>query len=149
MTHKAIICDIDGTIADNSHRQHWVRSKPKNWTAFNAMIADDLPIWEVIDTVNMFREEGYKLIIVTAREGTLEYVTRDWLARHYIEYDAYYMREAKDYRDDTIVKSEILDQIIADHPDWTPWIAFDDRDKVVAMWRQRGIKCFQVAPGDF
>jgi hypothetical protein len=26
---------------------------------------------------------------------------------------------------------------------------FDDRDKVVAMWRRRGIPCFQVAPGDF
>jgi hypothetical protein len=26
---------------------------------------------------------------------------------------------------------------------------YDDRDKVVAMWRRNGIPCFQVAPGDF
>jgi hypothetical protein len=26
---------------------------------------------------------------------------------------------------------------------------FDDRDKVVKMWRENGINCFQVAPGDF
>jgi hypothetical protein len=26
---------------------------------------------------------------------------------------------------------------------------FDDRDKVVKMWRDNGIICFQVAPGDF
>jgi hypothetical protein len=26
---------------------------------------------------------------------------------------------------------------------------YDDRDKVVAMWRRNGISCFQVAPGDF
>ena len=26
---------------------------------------------------------------------------------------------------------------------------FDDRDKVVAMWRSKGVACFQVAPGDF
>jgi hypothetical protein len=26
---------------------------------------------------------------------------------------------------------------------------FDDRDKVVKMWRSNGIACFQVAPGDF
>jgi hypothetical protein len=26
---------------------------------------------------------------------------------------------------------------------------FDDRDKVVAMWRSMGVPCFQVAPGDF
>lgn len=26
---------------------------------------------------------------------------------------------------------------------------FDDRDKVVAMWREAGVPCFQVAPGEF
>ena len=26
---------------------------------------------------------------------------------------------------------------------------FDDRQKVVDMWRNNGISCFQVAPGDF
>ena len=28
-------------------------------------------------------------------------------------------------------------------------LAFDDRDRVVAMWREEGVPCFQVAPGDF
>ena len=26
---------------------------------------------------------------------------------------------------------------------------FDDRNRVVAMWRDAGIPCFQVAPGEF
>ncbi|WP_435575134.1 hypothetical protein [Burkholderia plantarii] len=26
---------------------------------------------------------------------------------------------------------------------------FDDRDSVVAMWRDAGVTCFQVAPGEF
>lgn len=26
---------------------------------------------------------------------------------------------------------------------------FDDRDKVVSMWRSNGVACFQVAPGGF
>jgi hypothetical protein len=26
---------------------------------------------------------------------------------------------------------------------------FDDRQKVVDMWRELGLTCFQVAPGDF
>ena len=26
---------------------------------------------------------------------------------------------------------------------------FDDRDKVVKMWREEGLTCMQVAPGDF
>jgi hypothetical protein len=27
--------------------------------------------------------------------------------------------------------------------------AFDDRDRVVQMWRAAGVTCFQVAPGEF
>lgn len=28
-------------------------------------------------------------------------------------------------------------------------VVFDDRDRVVAMWREEGVPCFQVAPGAF
>jgi len=28
-------------------------------------------------------------------------------------------------------------------------MVFDDRDKVVNMWRENGIPCLQVAPGNF
>ena len=30
-----------------------------------------------------------------------------------------------------------------------PDAVYDDRNKVVAMWREEGIQCFQVALGDF
>ena len=30
-----------------------------------------------------------------------------------------------------------------------PTLVFDDRDRVVAVWRKHGIRCCQVAPGDF
>ena len=58
-----------------------------------------------------------------------------------------YMRASGDYRADTIVKAELLDQIIA--AGWSPIMAFEDRASVVTMWRERGIPCCQVAPGDF
>jgi hypothetical protein len=60
---------------------------------------------------------------------------------------ALYMRPARDSRDDGIVKSELLDRIIADG--YEPWLAIDDRDRVVEMWRARGLTCLQCAPGDF
>ena len=28
-------------------------------------------------------------------------------------------------------------------------MVFDDRDRVVNMWRRNGVVCAQVAPGDF
>ena len=32
---------------------------------------------------------------------------------------------------------------------WCPDLVFEDRDRVVQMWRNEGIQCCQVAPGDF
>jgi hypothetical protein len=58
-----------------------------------------------------------------------------------------WMRPAGDYRDDSIIKSELLDQILA--AGYKPELVFDDRDRVVSMWREREIPCFQVAPGNF
>jgi hypothetical protein len=46
-----------------------------------------------------------------------------------------------------VIKGEILDQMLVDG--YTPTIAVDDRNQVVDMWRARGLRCLQVAPGDF
>jgi hypothetical protein len=62
-------------------------------------------------------------------------------------YAALYMRADGDHRPDFQVKGELLDRLIGD--DWNPLMAFDDRDQVVKMWRQRGIPCAQVADGNF
>ena len=52
-----------------------------------------------------------------------------------------YMRSEGDYRPDYVIKSQILDAILADGYE----IAFvvDDRPSVVAMWRERGLVCLQ------
>ena len=57
------------------------------------------------------------------------------------------MRAEGDRRQDDLVKSDLLDKIRIDGFD--PVIAFDDRDKVVKMWRERGLRCLQVDRGDF
>jgi hypothetical protein len=57
------------------------------------------------------------------------------------------MREAGDKRPDDAVKRRMLRRAakLGKRPD----VIFDDRDRVVKMWRSEGIPCFQVAPGDF
>lgn len=58
------------------------------------------------------------------------------------------MRKAGDHRDDVEVKREWLHEI--EPPEWNRLTAvFDDRSRVVEMWRAAGVPCFQVAPGDF
>jgi len=57
-----------------------------------------------------------------------------------------FMRKDKDYRQDYMVKQDILDK----HIDKSKvWVVLDDRDQVVQMWRRNGLTCLQVADGNF
>jgi hypothetical protein len=142
-----IIFDIDGTLADIEHRRHYVFAKPKNWKAFNAGAAyDSVNIPVALMAYNMYMC-GHRIILCSGRTSDMRTVTETWLSENKIHYNRLYMRPEKDYRSDDIVKEELLDQIIKDGFD--PKCVFDDRKRVVDMWRRRGIPCFQVAEGDF
>ena len=143
---RAVIFDIDGTVADITHRRHFVASKPKNWAAFNQTMHMDAPKHDIIAIMDTFRQEN-AIIMCSGRGMEWMQVTMDWLGKHGVVYDRLYMRPVKDYRADNIIKKELLDQIIADG--FEPWLVFDDRDQVVKMWRENGITCCQVAEGNF
>lgn len=145
--HKCFICDIDGTIADLSHRRKWIEDKPKNWAAFEANMHLDKPIEHTIALVKMLKEQGLTLIMCSGRGEQNRQVTEDWLKDNGIDYEKLYMRKKKDYRADDIIKEELLDKIIGDG--YNPTLVFDDRNRVVEMWRRRGLTCIQVAEGDF
>ena len=144
---KIIIFDIDGTLADLTHRVHLVRTKPHNWPAFFAGVGDDDVIVELAFLADLLHKDGHKIILCSGRGKDIEKNTVDWLNKHKIKFDDIYMRAEKDYRDDTIVKSELADLIEKDHG--PIFMVFDDRQKVVDMWRARGIKTLQCAKGDF
>ena len=57
------------------------------------------------------------------------------------------MRSKGDHRSDTEVKKEIYDKYIKDK--YNILCVFEDRDKVVKMWRDEGLLCNQVYYGDF
>lgn len=145
-----VIFDIDGTLANCEHRLHWVRSKPKNWPAFNRAMKDDTPYWDIVWMLRGWYGDGLTILIASGRNEDDRAVTEMWLnevAKISGMYEKLYMRASKDYRSDDIVKSEILDQMRADG--YNPTMAIDDRQQVVDMWRRRGLRCLQVAPGDF
>ena len=70
-----------------------------------------------------------------------------WLINHHVFYDKLYMRKAGDHQDDSTLKLELLAKLRADG--YEPIMAFDDRNRVVKMWRSVDIPCCQVAEGDF
>jgi phosphoglycolate phosphatase-like HAD superfamily hydrolase len=144
---KIVVFDVDGTLANNDHRSHWVKTKPKNWKAFHKGTPHDTPYPEVVDIAQTYNEKGAIIVICSAREEIHREATQEWLIRHEIPFDALYMRPKNDYRDDAIIKIELLEKIRKDYGE--PFMWFDDRNKVVDALRANGVKVLQVRPGDF
>lgn len=146
---KAILVDIDGTIADITHRAHHVNnpSEQKNWPAFNATMHKDLPKQDVIAVIKAMANHGYPIILVTGRFEEFREVTTAWLLKHGIPYSKLIMRQNGDYRSDHIIKRRIYHEQIYGSYDIIG--VFDDRDSVVQMWREQGLTCFQVQKGDY
>lgn len=144
---KCWIVDIDGTVANTEHRIHYITNGHKNWDAWHAHAHKDEPIEQMVDLLDMAVTFGIKIVLCTARDEKRREDTVKWFKEHEIPYDVLYMRKIGDRRDDDIVKFELLERIYEDG--YEPTLVFDDRDRVVKMWRAAGLRCFQVAPGDF
>lgn len=141
------IVDIDGTVADNSARSQWVNYKPKNWKAYNSTMANDLPIDPVIEVVrSLHKNINNNIIFCSGREETYRDITTEWLNTYVFYPKNLYMRSLKDYRDDGIVKYELLLKIREDG--FNPVAAFDDRQRVCRMWIENGIHLFDVSQGN-
>lgn len=150
MQKKVIVFDIDGTVANIEHRRHWVQNKPKNWPAFNKAMHLDTPHADVIWLLQVLAaQEDVEIVFASGRGEEQRAVTEAWLAEIIgaDKFSMLLMRPAGDFRRDDIIKEEILDKLIAMGK--KPEMVFDDRNQVVDMWRRRGIRCMQVAPGDF
>lgn len=140
-----VIFDLDGTIANIDHRRYLVEQEPKYWDRFHQMCVNDRPNEKVIAMLNLLADQGYKIIILSGRDERVQNETRTWLAEHKIRYKHLKMRDHNDYTPDEVLKLSWLKKIGKRNVLYV----FDDRDKVVNMWREQGLTCFQVAKGDF
>jgi predicted kinase len=139
---KAIIVDLDGTLANCAHRQHHARTRPANWDAFFDGIPDDTAYEPVVWLVNEMAERGVKIILCSGRPESHRPQTLDWLMRYGVVFHELNMRATDDRRADWIVKEQMLSAILADGDDVI--FSVDDRDVVVEMWRRNGITCLQA-----
>jgi hypothetical protein len=147
------IFDLDGTLADLSHRAHLIQhvdynaNTPRQWEAFYAGMKHDTLIGPMRIVLHSLQMRRTGIVICTGRGEENRDVTEWWLTENNIFPDGLYMRAAGDFRQDVEVKGELADKILADG--WLPFVVFEDRSRVVEMWRARGLLCAQVARGDF
>lgn len=141
-----VVFDLDGTLADCEHRLHHIKGSekptPEQWDAFFAACADDKPIEHVLEILRILDESNHDVEIWSARSDQVRTETQRWLSTQGFE-GVLRMRKQGDHRNDDILKAEW----IAKHG--KPDLVFEDRARVVKMWRDMGVPCFQVAAGEF
>ena len=149
MTKRWVICDIDGTLADISHRRSFVRNGKKDWKSFLApeQVALDAPNKPVIDVVNSLAYTGIKVVTFSGRNERLRQTTLDWFTKHGVYgVSESFFREDHDFRRDDIVKEEMFHDV-RNMAGCDPLFAIDDRKQVVDMWIRLGVFVFDVAQG--
>lgn len=133
---KAIIVDIDGTVARHVSRSPYDYGK----------VSEDAPIESVLSVIRAL-SETYHVIFVSGRDNSCRHDTEAWLDDNYSPTYTLLMRDADDKRPDWVVKNEIYNDWII--PYYDILMVFDDRDQVVKHLRLRGITVAQVAEGRF
>lgn len=127
---KAIIVDVDGTIANKCDRS------PFEWDK----VGCDTPRLEIINMIRAFaRSYGATPIFLSGRDSVCRDITQGWINCHaYMDKDQeLYMRAQDDTRKDTIVKEELFWEHV--EPIYNVIAAFDDRPVIIRLWHKLGI----------
>ncbi len=161
-----VICDIDGTLMNVEDRRVFAveNKRPEdnkmNWDVFldpENMEKYDRPNWDVVFLIKKLMSTGSTIIFTSARNERHRDVSIKQIVHgcnismavttYSNKGNRLYLRRDGDFRGDEITKKEIFEKILTDG--FRPQLAFDDRDRVVSMWRSIGLPCFQVREGKF
>ncbi|MFE7773800.1 hypothetical protein ACFU5O_07865 [Streptomyces sp. NPDC057445] len=101
------VFDLDGTIAETGHRQHFLERKPRDWDGFFAAAPDDTPLTEGVSMAVEAAGEC-EVVYLTGRPERCRAATVEWLERHGLPTGRIFMRRNDDRRPARTTKLEIL-----------------------------------------
>jgi hypothetical protein len=150
----AWIFDIDGTVADITHRAHLIEKSADRPTIdwddfFKDMHLDSLFPWAK-DLVDICRLREYNILFVTGRSEKYRERTEQWFfdkLRLYPPQYQMFMRETDNYIQDDLMKEDILKNRILPHFD--VGVVVEDRRRVVDMYRRNGLRVLHVEDGNY
>lgn len=140
-----IVFDLDGTLSIVGDRVKFLQQEKKDWDSFYEACGED----RLNEPVAMLFRKLFAtntVKIVTGRREGVRGKTMKWLSDNRVPIASYnlHMRKDGDFRHDTIVKPELVNGFVSKIQ-----VVFEDRNSMVAKWREMGICCCQVAEGDF
>lgn len=161
------IFDIDGTLADNSHRLHHIKGDKKDWKSYHSpeLIMSDAYIcetWIILSALINSR----KVAFVTGRGEEQREVTTEWLSVGLSLYmslpcfdyatrikkyssQALFMRSKEDTKSKIPSYESKRKNLNLLRQNYNVVGAFDDRRQDVKMYREEGITVYDVNNGDY
>lgn len=128
------VFDIDGVLADVTHRLHHLQSRPKDWDAFFSAACADPPLPEGISRC---RELALtcEVVYLTGRPERCRRDTRHWLTRQGLPEGRLGMRADGDRRPARLAKPDQLRRILGGR---AVQVIVDDDDQVCAAYARAG-----------
>lgn len=149
------IFDLDGTLANADHRLHLIHQANPDWDGFFKACVNDAPIKPMQRLFNSLASLN-DVRIWTGRNESVREATLRWLQANTfymtpstkrLGKDALLMRPANSRIADDVLKERWLHELRKTYDG--PIMAFEDRKRVVDMYRRNGVQCLQVVDGDF
>lgn len=122
---KAIIVDVDGTIAQMNGRG------PFEWKRVGEDVSRDFVIQMV---TNYYYTSSYEVVILSGRSDECRSETNDWLISNNVPFTELHMRKSGDFRKDSVIKEEIFWTQLAER--YNIVAAIDDRPMMIRTWHE-------------
>lgn len=139
---KCVVFDLDGTLCDVTHRLKYIQAFPKQRELFHSSCIDDGVNHRVFELYELFRKNGYSMVLLTCRPKKYEHLTKEWLESNGVKYDMLISSDKKELTD-AKAKRFYKENVI--EPEYEIAFAVDDRKSVIDMWREVGVTCLDVA----
>jgi hypothetical protein len=138
---EAIIVDMDGTLAHIPEGGRSIYDYDRvHEDVLDEVIFDIVYSWQ-------YEVDTRCVLIVSGRDDSCYGQTKRWLFDNDVFFDRLLMRPTGNTLPDYVVKYNIFHGEIRGK--YNVRFVLDDRKQVVDMWRELGLKCLQVAPGEF
>jgi uncharacterized HAD superfamily protein len=140
-----ILLDVDNTLANNSSR-YLLSTKNDGLIDWDILykyenLLLDTPIKSVIETVRLFYNNGYRIIIFTSRPESTKKATQDWLNYHNVPYNNLYMRSLENHKiKDVDLKLDMYKKYIKDEV----FLAIDDNQNIIDLWNSLKITTYKI-----
>ncbi len=138
----AVICDLDGTLCNDTLRRHYVASKHRDYDAYHAALVNDSTNEDVLKALRKFADEGVVIIFLTGRPEKYRSSTLDWLMKYDVPTGLLFMKRndntmqpAHEFKKE-IIKRELKSFDIG--------FALEDNSKCIEMYRTLGIETIEV-----